>query len=47
MPDDSTPDQPDVVAGAVSDGAYTLLIADFADTSVAWEAYEALKAVGL
>ncbi|MGY4642357.1 DUF1269 domain-containing protein [Cellulomonas sp. URHB0016] len=32
-------------AAAISDGAYTLLIADFADTDVAWEAYEALKAV--
>jgi len=30
-------------AAAISDGAYTLLIADFADTEVAWEAYEALK----
>jgi uncharacterized membrane protein len=31
--------------GAVSDGAYTLLIADFADTDSANEAYEALKDV--
>ena len=31
-------------AAAVTDGAYTLLIADFADTDVAMEAYEALKA---
>jgi uncharacterized membrane protein len=30
-------------AASISDGAYTLLIADFADTGVAWEAYEALK----
>lgn len=30
-------------AAAVSDGAYTLLIADFADTEVAWQAYEAIK----
>ena len=30
-------------AAAVSDGAYTLLVADFSDTSTAWEAYEALK----
>ena len=45
MSDVSTPDQPDFVVGAVSDGAYTLLIADFADSTVAWEAYEALKEV--
>jgi len=30
-------------AAAISDGAYTLLIADFADTEVAWQAYEAIK----
>ena len=42
-----TADEPNVpvVAGAVSDGAYTLLIADFPDTSSAREAYEALKEV--
>lgn len=34
---------PVTVVGAVSDGAYTLLIADFADTSSAQEAYAALK----
>ncbi len=36
---------PDVEMGAavVSDGAYTLLVADFSDTTTAWEAYEALK----
>ena len=28
-----------------SDGAYTLLVADFADTSTAWDAYEMLKSV--
>jgi uncharacterized membrane protein len=45
--DTSTADQPEVVAaaGVVSDGAYTLLVADFADTEVAWQAYEALKSV--
>lgn len=32
-------------AAAVSDGAYTLLIADFADAELAWQAYEALKQV--
>ena len=44
--DASTGEQPEVtVVGAVSDGAYTLLIADFADTSSAQQAYEALKEV--
>lgn len=33
------------VVGAVSDGLYSLVIADFPDTSTAMEAYEALKAV--
>lgn len=33
------------VVGAVSDGAYTLLIADFANTTSAQEAYGALKKV--
>jgi uncharacterized membrane protein len=32
-----------LAAAAVTDGAYTLLIADFGDTELAWEAYEALK----
>ena len=27
---------------AASDGAYTLVVADFADTATAWSAYEAL-----
>ena len=45
MSDDSnTPDR-EMTAAAVSDGAYTLLVADFSDTSTAWEAYEALKSV--
>jgi len=34
----------DVVVG-VSDGAYALVVADFADTESAWSAYEDLKAV--
>jgi uncharacterized membrane protein len=34
-----------VVAAAVTDGAYTLMVADFSDTSTAMEAYEALKDV--
>lgn len=34
-----------VVAGAATDGVYTLLIADFPDTASAMEAYDALKEV--
>lgn len=34
----------DKIAG-VTDGAYTLLVADFADTESAWRAYEDLKSV--
>lgn len=34
-----------VAAAGVSDGAYTLIAADFADTDIAMEAYEALKTV--
>ena len=34
----------DVSAGVVSDGAYSLFIADFADTDSAWATYEDLKA---
>src|ERR1700757_1906485 len=37
--------QPDMVAAAVSDGAYTLFVADFADTDTAWTAYEELKSL--
>ena len=35
----------EVNAAAAFDGAYTLLVADFSDTTTAWEAYEALKSV--
>ena len=35
----------DVTAAVVSDGAYTLFVADFADTDTAWQAYEALKSL--
>ena len=45
MPDETNTPDVEVSAGAVSDGAYTLLVADFSDTSMAWEAYEALKSV--
>lgn len=43
--DDSGADDTDVAvqAAGISDGAYTLLAADFADTDIALEAYEALK----
>jgi uncharacterized membrane protein len=34
-----------ITAAAVSDGGYTLLVADFPDTDSAWEAYEALREV--
>jgi uncharacterized membrane protein len=32
-------------AAAVSDGAYTLIVADFNNVDVAWEAYELLKSL--
>ncbi|HEX6886951.1 MAG TPA: DUF1269 domain-containing protein [Candidatus Nanopelagicales bacterium] len=35
----------DVDVLALSDGAYTLFVADFADVDLAWEAYQELKAV--
>ena len=35
----------DTVIAGVTDGAYALLVADFADTESAWTAYEDLKAV--
>ena len=34
-----------VSAAAVTDGAYTLFVADFDDTETAWEAYEVLKSI--
>lgn len=45
MSDENTADQTDAVGAVVSDGAYTLFVADFTDTDTAFEAYEALKAV--
>lgn len=42
MADETNPDV-EVSAASVSDGAYTLIIADFSDTKMAWEAYEALE----
>jgi uncharacterized membrane protein len=46
MSEDQTPatSEDDVIA-AVTDGAYALVVADFADTSSAWDAYEMLKSV--
>ena len=46
MSEDSMPDaelSAEVVA--VSDGAYTLIAADFDDTQAAWDAYELLKSI--
>jgi uncharacterized membrane protein len=34
-----------MTGAAISDGAYTLFVADFSETDAAWEAYEALKAI--
>ncbi|MCX6458680.1 MAG: DUF1269 domain-containing protein [Actinobacteria bacterium] len=49
MSDDQTPepatDEIVVEAAAVTDGAYTLFVADFDDTETAWAAYEALKSI--
>ena len=45
MADETTNPDVEVNAASVSDGAYTLIIADFSDTDMAWEAYEALKSV--
>jgi uncharacterized membrane protein len=41
MSDDQSTD----VAAAFTDGAYTLFVADFAETDTAWAAYEELKSV--
>lgn len=40
---DST--EPTVVGAVMTDGAYTLFVADFSDTDTAWAAYEQLKAI--
>ena len=34
-----------VACAAVSDGAYTLFVADFSDTDTAWDAYQELKSL--
>jgi uncharacterized membrane protein len=45
MSDSTPPASGGEFIAAASDGAYTLIVADFADTDTAWEAYEALEAV--
>ena len=50
MPDDTAgtsthETEATVVAGAVSDGAYTLFVADFDDDEAAWSAYQELKSM--
>jgi uncharacterized membrane protein len=35
----------DATAAAITDGAYTLLVADFDSTETAWEAYQELKSI--
>jgi uncharacterized membrane protein len=47
MTEDQTSEANDTVAAAaaVSDGAYTLFVADFSDTDTAWQAYEYLKEI--
>ena len=47
MTENATPADGDTTADvlAVSDGVYTLIVADFSDTETAWDAYELLKSV--
>ena len=45
MTENQSPDTPDVEVVGVTDGAYALVVADFADTEAAWSAYEDLKSV--
>ena len=46
MSENQSPDTPDVdVVAGVTDGAYALVVADFADPESAWSAYEELKSV--
>ena len=45
MSDETNSPDLEVNAAAVSDGAYTLVVADFSETDAAWQAYEALKSV--
>jgi uncharacterized membrane protein len=43
--DDAEAEPVAVVGDVVTDGAYTLFVADFSDPDTAWEAYEALRSV--
>ena len=45
MSEDQNSAETEIVAASLSDGAYTLFVADFSETDMAWEAYEALKSV--
>ena len=45
MSESQSPDAPEGVVAGVTDGAYALIVADFADTDSAWAAYEELKSV--
>jgi uncharacterized membrane protein len=38
-------DSSTISAAAMTDGAYTLIVADFSDADLAWQAYEALESV--
>src|SRR6476619_4241342 len=41
----STESELTVAGAAISDGAYTLFVADFSDTDTAWSAYQELKSL--
>ena len=43
--DQNSVDRSEMVAASLSDGAYTLFVAEFSETDTAWQAYEALKRV--
>ena len=46
MTENQGPDGPDAdIVTGVTDGAYALVVADYADTESAWSAYEDLKSV--
>lgn len=45
MTENTPADDVTMDAMAVSDGAYSLIVADFSDVDAAWQAYELLKAV--
>jgi len=43
--DQNSVDKSEMVAASLSEGAYTLFVAEFSETDTAWQAYEALKRV--